>query len=168
MATTPVEVKKPSGPAPTPVPDVWNLFRTEMDRLFDRFAGFPFPNLPAMFATAPPMATRGPAVEITEDENDWRLTAELPGMTEADMEVALADDVLTLRGEKKQEREEKGKDYYLSERSYGSFTRSFIVPPSVDREAIKAEFAKGVLTVTLPKKPEAKTAETKIEVRTAA
>ena len=108
-----------------------------------------------------------PAVEISEDDAAWRLTAELPGLSETDVEVVLADDVLTLRGEKKQEREESGKNFHVSERSYGSFSRSFTLPDGVDREGIGAAFAKGVLTVTLPKKPEAKVAEKRIEVKTA-
>ncbi len=167
MASTPVEVKKPD---PAAVPDIWQNFRTEMDRLFDRF-GFGVPSFSRMFMTppgftAPVFGVPAPAVEICEDDAAWRLTVELPGMSDADVQVVLADDVLTLRGEKKQEREESGKNFHLSERSYGSFSRSFTLPDGVDREGIGAAFAKGLLTVTLPKKPEAKVAEKRIEVKT--
>ncbi len=154
---------------PAPVPDIWQNFRTEMDRLFDRF-GFGVPSLSRMFMTppgftAPALTVSAPAVEISEDNNAWRLTAELPGLAEKDVEVVLADDVLTLRGEKKQEREESGTNFHISERSYGSFARSFVLPEGVDRNGIGAAFAKGVLTVTLPKKPEAKVEEKRIEVK---
>jgi HSP20 family protein len=142
-----------------------------MDRLFDRF-GFGVPSLSRMFMTppgftAPAFTVPAPAVEISEDDAAWRLTAELPGLSETDVDVVLADDVLTLRGEKKQEREESGTNFHVSERSYGSFARSFALPDGVDRDGISAAFAKGVLTVTLPKRPEAKAAEKRIEVKAA-
>ena len=169
MASTPVEVKKAD---PTSTPDIWQTFRTEMDRLFDRFTGFGVPSLPRLFAPPPGFLTSAitvgtPAVEISEDATAWRLTAELPGLAETDVEVVLADDVLTLRGEKQQERQESGKNFHISERSYGSFTRSFTLPDGVDRERIGAEFAKGVLSITLPKLPGAKTEEKRIEVKPA-
>ena len=170
MASTPVEVKQA---APAAVPDLWNSFRTEMDRLFDRFAGFGVPSLSRMFLVPPAFAgfaapaflARPPAVEISEDAAAWRLTAELPGLAESDVEVVLADDLLTLRGQKKQEREETGTNFHVSERSYGSFARSFVLPDGVDRDGIAASFTKGVLTVTLPKKPAAKAEEKRIEVK---
>jgi HSP20 family protein len=87
-------------------------------------------------------------------------------MEEKDIDVSLSGDTLTIKGEKRQEREEKGDNRYLSERSYGAFQRSFSLPENVDREKIAAAFAKGVLTVTLPKS--AKAAPKKIEVKTAA
>jgi HSP20 family protein len=145
-----------------------------MDRLFDRFAsGFGMPSLrrifdadvPSGFGTA--LTVPNPAIDVTEDANAYRLTAELPGMAESEIEVALTDDTLTIKGEKKQETEKKEKNCYLSERSYGAFQRSFALPDSVDRDKIGAEFAKGVLTVTMPKLPEAKTEPKKIEVKAA-
>jgi HSP20 family protein len=172
MATNPVEVKR-IVPAPT-APDTWRSFRTDMDRLFDRFAsGFGMPSLrrifdadvPSGFGTA--LTVPNPAIDVTEDADAYRLTAELPGMAESEIEVALTDDTLTIKGEKKQETEKKEKNYYLSERSYGAFQRSFALPDSVDRDKIGAEFAKGVLTVTMPKLPEAKTEPKKIEVKAA-
>lgn len=172
MATNPVEVKR-TVPAPT-APDTWRSFRTDMDRLFDQFAsGFGMPSLrrifdadvPAGFGTA--LTVPNPAIDVTEDADAYRLTAELPGMAESEIEVALTDDTLTINGEKKQETEKKEKNYYLSERSYGAFKRSFALPDSVDRDKIGAEFAKGVLTVTMPKLPEAKTEPKKIEVKAA-
>lgn len=171
MSTAPMEVKKTTTPAQTP--DVWRSFRTEMDRLFDRFAGVGFPSLSRMFdggngAFETAFSVPSPAVDITEDETGYKLSAELPGMAEKDIEVSVVDDTLTIKGEKKQETEKKDENYYLSERSYGSFQRSFVLPDSVDADKIDAAFAKGVLTVTLPKKPEAKVEAKKIEVKPAA
>jgi HSP20 family protein len=94
-------------------------------------------------------------------------SAELPGMDEKDIEVKVSNGTLTIKGEKKEEKEERDKDFYLSERRYGSFARSFEVPAGVDPAHIEARFAKGVLTVTLPKSPEAKQNEKKIEVKAA-
>jgi len=174
MANSPVEVKQtPQAPAGTP--DTWRSFRTEMDRLFDRFAGgWGMPSLRRMFEGEPAMryesafSVPSPAVDIIEDDAAYKVTAELPGMTEKEIEVVVSGDTLTLKGEKQAEKEQKEKNYYLSERSYGSFQRSFYVPEGVDRDKIAADFAKGVLTVTLPKTASAAKQQKKIEVKTAA
>jgi HSP20 family protein len=79
------------------------------------------------------------------------VSAELPGMDDEDIEVSLSRDVLTISGEKKQEKEEKGRDYYRAERSYGSFRRSIPLPAEVNADKVDAVFSKGVLTITLPK-----------------
>lgn len=165
MATVPVPVKQ-SAPAPVNTPDIWRSLRTEMDRLFENFTGrfgvMPF--FPSRFDTS--LSLPSPAVDITEEEGAFKVSAEVPGMEEKDVEVSLSGDTLTIKGEKRQEREEKGDNLYLSERSYGAFQRSFSLPENVDREKIEASFAKGVLTVTLPKS--AKAAPKKIEVKAAA
>jgi len=106
-----------------------------------------------------------PAVDATEDEHAYRITAEIPGMTEKDVEVKLSDGMITIAGEKREEKEQKDKNYPVSERRYGSFQRSFALPDTVDRDKIDARFAKGVLTLTLPKKPEAVKQQKKIEVK---
>jgi HSP20 family protein len=108
-----------------------------------------------------------PAVDIAETDKAYEITAELPGMDEKNIEVKFADGVLTIKGEKKDEKEEKKKDYYLSERSYGSFQRSFQVPEGVDTDKIEATFKKGILTVALPKSTEAQKATKKIDVKAA-
>lgn len=97
-----------------------------------------------------------PAVELTDRGDAFVLTAELPGVKRDDIEVDLEENVLTLRGSKEQEEEEKNERYFAWERSYGSFERSFTLPRSVIPEKIEAEFADGVLTVHLPKKKEAR------------
>jgi len=109
-----------------------------------------------------------PAVDIAEKDNAYDLTAELPGMDEKNVEVKLVNGSLTIKGEKKEEKEEKKKDYYLSERTFGSFERSFTLPEGVDTDKIEASFKKGVLTIKLPKKPEAIKPEKKIDVKAAA
>jgi HSP20 family protein len=102
-----------------------------------------------------------------ESEKAYEIIAELPGMDEKNIEVKMADGVLTIKGEKREEKEEKQKDYYLQERSFGSFERSFEVPETVETDKIEASFKKGVLTLTLPKKAEAQKPAKKIEVKTA-
>ena len=108
-----------------------------------------------------------PAVDIAEKDKEYEITAELPGLDESNIDVKFADGVLTIKGEKKDEKEEKKTDYYLSERSYGSFQRSFRVPDGVDTDKIEATFTKGVLTVALPKNAEARKAAKKIDVKAA-
>lgn len=173
MATNPVEVRKAAPPA-AGAPDVFRSFRSEMDRLFDRFAGdFRMPTLGRMFDALPaPSFTTSfsmptPAIDVTESAEAFKLTAELPGMAEADIDLAVRDGMLTLKGEKKQESEHKEGDVHVSERAYGSFARSFTLPDSVDAEKISADFAKGVLTVTMPKKPGTTAGPKKIEVKPA-
>jgi len=112
--------------------------------------------------------TAAPAVDMTESDKAYEVTAELPGMDEKDIEVKVVDGNLMIKGEKQQEKEEKQKDYYLHERRFGSFERRFQVPEGVDADKIEASFKKGVLTVTLPKKLEAQKPAKKIEVKAAA
>ena len=106
-----------------------------------------------------------PAVDIVEKDNAYEVTAELPGMDEKNIEVKVANGTLCIKGEKKEEKEEKQKDYYVSERRFGSFERRFQIPEGVDGDKIEANFAKGVLTVTLPKTAAAQAAEKKIAIR---
>ena len=108
-----------------------------------------------------------PAVDVTEKEKAYEITAELPGLDERDIEVALSNGALTIKGEKKEEKEEKKKDYYRSERHYGSFARSFRVPEGTDVGKIEANFKNGVLTVVLPKTAEAQKPEKKIAIKAA-
>ena len=174
MATTPVPVKQTPA-LRTVTTDPWQAFRTEMDRLFDRFSGgfFGMPSMRRLFDVEPlwrdeslPGMTM-PAMDVSEDDKAYKLTAELPGLSEKDVEVTLTGDVVMLKGEKKLEHEEKGKNRYLSERSYGSFQRSFYLPDGVARDKVTAEFKDGVLTVMLPKTAEAQVPTKKVEVKAA-
>ncbi|HET6182117.1 MAG TPA: Hsp20/alpha crystallin family protein [Acetobacteraceae bacterium] len=169
MPTIPVPVNQ-NQPARN-VPDAWQAFRTEMDRLFDRFtAGLGMPPFNRMFDVAPvtSFAMPVPAVDVSEDETSYKIAAELPGLADKDIEVTLANGLLTLKGEKRQETDQKDKNYYLSERSYGMFRRSFAVPDGIDADKAVAQFTNGVLTVTLPKTAAAQRAEKKIAVKAAA
>ena len=172
MADTPVEVKKAAAPAParTSAPDVFQSFRNEMDRVFDRFSGnFAFPSLRRMFDVEPwrfeSMGITTPAIDVSEDEKAYKISAELPGLDEKDIDVTVTGDALVLKGEKRHEKEEKEKNYYLSERSYGAFQRAFALPEGIDRNKIDAQFSKGVLTITLPKTAEAQKQAKKITVK---
>jgi HSP20 family protein len=170
MADVPVEVKKTAPPAQTNVPDVWQSFRNEMDRPFDRFGGgFGFPSLRRMFDIEPAWRSSftfsTPAIDMSEDEKAYKISAELPGIDAKDIDVSVSGDMLVLKGEKRQEKEEKDKNYHFSERSYGSFQRAFELPESVDRNKVVADFSKGVLTITLPKTAEAQRPAKKIEVQ---
>ena len=100
-----------------------------------------------------------------ETDKGYEITAELPGLDEKNIDVKFADGILTIKGEKQEDKEEKKKDYYLHERSFGSFHRALQVPAGVDSDRIEATFRKGVLTVTLPKTVEAQKAEKKITVK---
>ena len=106
-----------------------------------------------------------PAIDMSEDETAYKIAAELPGMDAKDIDVSVTGDTLVLKGEKRQEKEEKDKNYHFSERAYGSFQRAFELPGSIDRSKIAADFSKGLLTITLPKTTEAQRPAKKIEVK---
>lgn len=97
-----------------------------------------------------------PAVDILETDSGYRVTAELPGVAESDIDVNFSEGTLTITGEKQEEKEEKKADYFLSERRYGAFKRSFRVADGIDADKIEAKFKNGVLTVLLPKTAEAR------------
>lgn len=151
----------------------WDL-RNEIDDLFEDF--FPAVVGPRQWRRRFGWGRRGgegaseisiPSIDVIDKKKEIRLTAELPGMDEADINVEVTDGMLSISGEKKQETEEGDKDgdYYLSERSYGSFNRTVSLPEGIDKDKIKANFKKGVLTVHLPKKPEAQVPTRRIEVK---
>ncbi|MCC6888386.1 MAG: Hsp20/alpha crystallin family protein [Hyphomicrobiales bacterium] len=130
----------------------------EIDRLFDDFGrGFP------SFGLQAGARNLVPAIDVTESDSEIEITAELPGLEEKDVEINVADNVLTIRGEKKAEKEDKQKDYHVIERSYGSFYRAFELPSGVETDKITADISKGVLKVKVPK-PAMKQAK-KIEVK---
>jgi HSP20 family protein len=166
-----------TAPARSVSPSVWHPFeglRQEVDRLFDEFdKGLWHSPFRRSAFDLEPFWRRGqswgtaPAVDIVEKDNGYEMTAELPGIDEKNLELKLEGGTLTIKGEKREDKEEKKKDYYLQERRFGSFERRFAVPDNVDLDKIEAGFKKGVLTITLPKKPEAKKPEKKIEVKTA-
>lgn len=108
-----------------------------------------------------------PSVDVAETDRAIKVSVDLPGMEERDIDVTLTGDVLTIRGERKHEREENEKGYFLHERSYGAFYRTIPLPPGVETDQAKAEFKKGVLRVTLPKSADAQRLTRRIEVKAA-
>lgn len=110
------------------------------------------------------VAEWSPAVDVSETDNEYVVKAELPEVKKEDVKITMEDGVLTLTGERKQEKEEKGKRYHRIERSYGSFMRSFELPDNVDTSKAKAEFKDGMLTLSLPKSEKAKSKALEIKV----
>jgi HSP20 family protein len=150
------------------VPQVWRPFenfRREFDRLLDDFGG-EFWRSP--LARREVAAVGAPAVDIADKDNAYEVTADVPGFDEKSIEVKVANGSLSIKGEKKSEKEEKQEGYFLSERTFGSFSRSFALPDGVDTDKIEAKVSNGVLTVVLPKKAEAQQPVRKIEVKAAA
>jgi HSP20 family protein len=167
---TKLPVKSDKETAPTAGHHPLETLQREIDRLFSDFSvGWPFRRPSFGFEPLWRMDDGRwgavPAVDVAEKDKAYEITAELPGMDEKAIELKVAGGVLTITGEKQEEKEEKKKGYYLSERRFGSFQRSFRIPDDVDADKIDAGFKKGVLTVTLPKKPEAVRSEKKIAVK---
>jgi HSP20 family protein len=134
------------------------FFQQEIERLFEGFSRN-FPAFTASHSTVPRM-------DVSETDKTIEVSAELPGLEAKDVQLTFVDNVLTVRGEKKSEREEKQNDYHLIERSFGAFSRSVQLPEGVKAEDISAEIAKGVLAVSV-KKPAPKQSK-QIEIKTAA
>jgi len=142
----------------------WDPFR-ELEEMSDR--------LNRMFAR-PATRTNGketmivadwtPTVDISETDGEYQIKAEIPDVKKEDVKVTLEDGVLTIQGERKQEKEEKGKKYHRIERSYGSFVRSFSLPELIDEEKVKAEFKDGVLNLHLPKSEKGKPKAIEVKV----
>lgn len=166
------EAKTPASPAPLGSSRPLDHLRREIDRIFENFHPMAW-HLPfgrSGFELAWPHEGAWnvtPAVDVAEKEKQYEITAELPGMEEKDIDIKFANGMLTIKGEKKEEKEEREKDYYVSERRYGSFMRSFQVPEGVDTGKIEANFSKGVLTVVMPKSADAQKNEKKITVKAA-
>ena len=143
----------------------WDLFReledvsNRLNRIFGRATARSEPNR-EMLATADWM----PSVDISETDTAYLVKGEIPGVKKEDVKVTIQDGMLTIQGERKQEKEEKGKKFHRIERSYGSFARSFRVPDDADESKVKAEFKDGMINVTLPKSAKAKTKAIEVSV----
>jgi|SRR5208283_3082316 len=138
----------------------FSLLRREMDSLFDNFfRGFdlePFERRLGSFS---------PRVDVTENDEQIKVSVELPGLDEKDIDISLNKDALTIRGEKTEEKEHKRRDYYRMERSYGSFSRMIPLPVEIETDKAEATFKKGVLSITLPKTSKAVAETKKIAVK---
>lgn len=143
----------------------WDPFR-ELEEVSDR--------LNRMFARPSARAANGketmivadwtPSVDISETEGEYQIKAEIPDVKKEDVKVTVEDGVLTIQGERKHEKEEKGKKYHRIERSYGSFVRTFSLPDVIEEEKVKAEFKDGVLNLHLPKSEKAKPKAIEVKV----
>lgn len=131
-------------------------FAGEVDRFLDRFWSSPFFDLPA--------SSLVPPLEVTENDNEFRVKMEIPGIDQKDLSITLTDGVLSVKGEKKSEQESKNDLCYCSEVSYGSFERAVAVPSNVDGDKVSAKYENGVLSIVLPKREEAK--PKKVEIKT--
>jgi HSP20 family protein len=138
-----------------------SLFR-DVERVFDEFS-----RRSAFTFEADASAFAGPKIDVAETKDAIDITAELPGIEEKDIELTLSDGLLTIRGEKKSERNEQDakKNWYVVERSYGSFSRSVALPFEPTSDEVEAKFDKGVLRVHLPKPPEVASKQQKIEIK---
>lgn len=130
-------------------------FHSEIDRLFDRFFQEPFLG----FGSSPEPRSWGsgwsPSIDIRESEHQLTVQVELPGVDPDDLDISVSGDVLTISGQKREESEERREGYYHSERRFGSFRRTVPLPVAVDRDAIAADYERGVLTISLPKSEKA-------------
>jgi HSP20 family protein len=162
MAKT--EITKSPEASVTGPRDIFTAMRDEMDRMFERFE-HGWPRWPALFRRNGNFTV--PDLDVRENTNSIVVEAELPGVDEKDISVTFANGMLTIKGEKKHEKEEKGESYYLAERTFGSFERAIRLPDTVDDAKVEAKFDKGVLKVTAAKRPEAVKAERKIEIKKA-
>lgn len=149
-------------------PDLWDwrpfeALRRQLDRFFDEA---PLRKRSGEMETFDRLLglQGSPPVDFLERDNEFEVTAELPGLDQKDVEVKVANGALVIHGEKKMEREEKREGMFFSERRYGSFKRSFRLPENVDVDRIGASFEKGVLKVTLPKSAQATSEEKKIDI----
>ncbi|MBI1774008.1 MAG: Hsp20/alpha crystallin family protein [Proteobacteria bacterium] len=147
---------------PTRAADPFAHLQGEMNRMFnDAFRGYvAYPGNGGADALAP-------SIDVKETDAAFEIEAELPGVDEKDIEVSFQNDVLTIKGEKKLEKEESKKGYHMSERSYGAFRRSFELPSGIDGSKVTAAYTKGVLKVTLPKAPQAPASVKKIAIKAA-
>jgi HSP20 family protein len=139
--------------------DPFMAMRREMDRVMESFGrnlGVPATSMGAM----------APSIDVSETDNEIKVEAELPGVDEKDVEVVVSDNMLTIKGEKKSEKDEKKKDYHLVERSYGSFARQIALPFAAEPDKAKATFKDGVLTISVPKPPEVAAKAKKIAIST--
>ena len=170
-AKAPVKVQ-PESAQPPAARDYFGGLRDEIERVFEDFDrgmwGLPARwrglRMEPVWRPKMPFAMT-PSVDICEKEDMYEVTADLPGLDEKNVEVALSGDMLTIKGQREEKKEEKKKDYYVSERQFGAFERSFHIPEEVETGKIEAKFKNGVLTVSLPKKPDAVKAEKKISIK---
>jgi len=145
--------------------DLFRDFQRQINRLFDDFFS-DFPLALRWGERGLATAEFSPRVDVSETDKEIRVSAELPGMDEKDISVELDDAAVTIRGERKEEKEDKGRNWYCREQSYGSFHRIIPLPTSVDGAKATAKFKRGVLTITVPKREEEEARRKIIKIET--
>lgn len=168
---TKLEVKK-EAPQPAPTKEEsWTPFgslRHEIERLFDDFDPMSWHEpLSRRILGREGQWELSPAMDLTEQKDAYEISAELPGMDEKDVDIKISNGTLMIKGEKSEEIEKEEKNYFLSERRYGSFQRRFRLPEGVDADKIEATYSKGVLRVTLPKTKEVIQKEKHVQIKAA-
>lgn len=146
--------------------DPFAVLQKEVDELFDQFSNTFFDTVPwrgARTESGLP-AFREPNIDFTETDEAYELSADLPGVEEKDLDLAIDENMLTIKAEQNREEERKEKNYHVMERTSGSYQRSFPLPSDIDHEKIKAKFKNGLLSVSLPKNPESASEKRKIEI----
>ena len=146
-----------------PIPSLFEpltSFDREIDTMFDKFMRGGTAD-DSSFAVSHWM----PAVDVAEHDEEYQVKVELPGVSKDDVKITMQDNILTIHGEKKQEKESKSSNYHRVERSYGSFQRSFTLPTSVKHDTIEASYKDGILTIALPKAEEAKPKQIEVKVK---
>lgn len=140
----------------------FSRLRGEMDRMFDEFpARFPVAQFGTRYLASLPM----PALEMTETEKEYRISVEAPGVAASDIDLSVEKDMLVLKGEKKEEREEKERNYSISERSYGAFERRVSLPSDAVTGKISATSDKGVIKIVIPRDEKAQPEKRTIEIK---
>jgi HSP20 family protein len=160
------DVTRTENASPRRTTDLLDAMRSDLDRVFERFERG-WPSFAGFGLTSREGDTKALSAHLDVREEDGKIVieADLPGIEEKDVSVTFADGILTIKGERKSEREEKKENYHIAERSFGSFQRALRLPDSVDEGSIEANFDKGVLKIVAPKRPEAVKAERKIEIK---
>jgi HSP20 family protein len=140
-------------------------WQSDMERMLGNFfTGRAHPLIEERWWPGSSLEMREPALDVYEEKDQIVVKAELPGMTKDDIQISISDNVLTIKGEKKKEEEDTGKDYYRSERVYGAFFRAIPLPAEINPDKVQATFKNGVLEIRLPKSEEAKKKEIKVKV----
>lgn len=142
--------------------DPFSALRAEMDRMFDNVG---FGRMPSLAGPSTGERAMMPSIDVRENDSEIIIEAELPGIEDKDVSVTVQDGVLTVKGEKKFEQKEDQENYHMMERRYGSFMRSMRLPDNADEENITGKIDKGILTVTVAKKPGGETAERQVEIK---
>ncbi len=154
----------PTGHRPT---DVFGAMRAEMDRVLERFE-HGWPRWPGSLArTFGSTQTMVPELDVHDNGKQLTIEVDLPGIEEKDVSVTMVSGLLTIKGERKSERDKKGENYYMAERCYGAFERTLQLPETIDEDKLEAKFDKGVLKIVAQKRPEAVKAEKRIEIKKA-